>query len=274
MAKLTQKEIKAHSRAIDLVQSGATLNNDQIADVLIGYHEGATHSNASTSAFFTPFELAMSFAIDLPSGGRIIDLCAGIGMLSAAAKIYHEMNPGTLEFTLVELDPQYAAIAQRLLPEARVICGSIFDPAVQEELRDGMYDVAISNPPFGTKNVAGGRSRRYTGHSCEYAIIDIASDIANEGLFLLPQQAVPFQLSGVNYLRRNEGSREYQKFLTETSITLKPGCGVDTDFARYLWRGTNIRTEIASADFIEARSLRKANEFNTSTGQLGLKLAA
>src|SRR3546814_4215677 len=65
------------------------------------------HSNAATSAFFTPFELAMNFALEVPSGGRILDICSGIGMLSAAAAIYHARNPGDFEFTLVELDETY-----------------------------------------------------------------------------------------------------------------------------------------------------------------------
>src|SRR3546814_8151710 len=61
MAKLTQKEIKAHARAESLLRSDRVLNLDDIADILSDWHEGATHSNAATSAFFTPFELAMNF---------------------------------------------------------------------------------------------------------------------------------------------------------------------------------------------------------------------
>src|SRR3546814_19257918 len=78
MAKLTQKEIKAHARAESLLRSDRVLNLDDIADILSDWHEGATHSNAATSAFFTPFELAMNFALEVPSGGRILDICSGI----------------------------------------------------------------------------------------------------------------------------------------------------------------------------------------------------
>src|SRR3546814_2329449 len=81
MAKLTQKWIKAHARAESLLRSDRVLNLDDIADILSDWHEGATHSNAATSAFFTPFELAMNFALEVPSGGRILDICSGIGML-------------------------------------------------------------------------------------------------------------------------------------------------------------------------------------------------
>src|SRR3546814_15138208 len=113
MAKLTQKEIKAHARAESLHRSDRVLNLDDIADILSDWHEGATHSNAATSAFFTPFELAMNFALEVPSGGRILDICSGIGMLSAAAAIYHASNPGDFEFTLVELDETYCEVDRR-----------------------------------------------------------------------------------------------------------------------------------------------------------------
>src|SRR3546814_3966013 len=102
----------------------------------------------------------MNFALEVPSGGRILDICSGIGMLSAAAAIYHARNPGDFEFTLVELDETYCEVARRLLPDAEIICGSIFDPAVQDRLSKKSFDCAISNPPYGSKNVA--RSEEHT----------------------------------------------------------------------------------------------------------------
>src|SRR3546814_5836031 len=83
-------------------------------------------------------------------------------MLSAAAAIYHARNPGDFEFTLVELDETYCEVARRLLPDAEIICGSIFDPAVQDRLSKKSFDCAISNPPYGSKNVASGKGPRYS----------------------------------------------------------------------------------------------------------------
>src|SRR3546814_17695842 len=94
----------------------------------------------------------MNFALEVPSGGRILDICSGIGMLSAAAAIYHARNPGDFEFTLVELDETYCEVARRLLPDAEIICGSIFDQAVQDRMSKNYFDGAISNPPYGSKN--------------------------------------------------------------------------------------------------------------------------
>jgi hypothetical protein len=274
MAKLTQAELKAHAAAQKLLDSDAELRLDQVADILVDWHEGATHSNAATSAFFTPFELAMNFAQELPSGGRVLDLCAGIGMLSGAAMIYHDRNPGSYEFTLVELDPAYCAVARRLLPNATIICGSIFDPAVQEQLASQHFDFAISNPPYGNKNVAAGKGPRYTGSKCEYAVIDIASDLADAGYFLIPQGSVPFRISGTNFMQRVTDNREYQRFEQATDITLAPNMGIDTQFAESMWRGTTIRTEITLCDFVAARQQRDANTVRAASGQLGFDLAA
>src|SRR3546814_16173378 len=102
-------------------------------------------------------------------------------MLSAAAAIYHARNPGDFEFTLVELDETYCEVARRLLPDAEIICGSIFDPAVQDRLSKKSFDCAISNPTYGSKNVASGTGPRHSGEKYEYAEIDIASDLAASG---------------------------------------------------------------------------------------------
>src|SRR3546814_7553627 len=85
------------------------------------------------------------------------------------------------------LDETYCEVARRLLPDAEIICGSIFDPAVQDRLSKKSFDCAISNPPYGSKNVASGKGPRYSGGKCEYAVIDIASDLADYGVFLIPQ---------------------------------------------------------------------------------------
>lgn len=279
MAKLTRKQIKAHANAQALIDSDAVLNLNQIEDILTDWHEGATHSSAATSAFFTPIELAMHVAMEIPSGGRILDLCAGIGTLSAAAAIYHCRNEGELNFTMVELDPIYCAVAKRLLPNANVICGSIFDPLVQEQLNGQMFDVAISNPPYGSRNIANGKSPRYTGKNCEYAIIDIASDYADTGVFLIPQASVPFRISGQHdmVMKHEADLGDYTKFARQTDITLMPNMGIDTSFAEKQWRGTSIRTEIALCDFVAVREQRNSANIgglDQSSPQLDFNLAA
>lgn len=260
MAKLTHKQIAAHNHANEMLTSGRVLNDDDKYDIIESWHEGASHSNAAHSAFFTPMELAMSFAMEVPSGGRIIDLCAGIGILSVAASIYHARNPGKYDLTLVELNPDYCEVAQRLIPEARVICGSIFDPNILDQIGTG-YDFCVSNPPFGSRNAAIGHGPRYKGKNCEYAVIDVASDIADAGAFIIPQGSAPFRHSqdrGKVECPSYE-TPEYAKFRSQTGIRLHPNIGIDTTFANTMWRGTTVKTEIAICDFQEDRARRNAN---------------
>lgn len=253
MAKLTRRELKAHADACALLTCDRPLTEQDIAFVLENWHEGAEHSNAQHSAFFTPLDLALHVAMEIPDGGRILDLCSGIGTLSAAARLYH--SGGHFDFTLVELNPAYCEVAQRLLPDARVICGSIFDPAIRQQIADRRYDVAISNPPYGSLSGAAGASPRYTGSKCEYSVVDIASDHADLGVFLIPQASVPFVCSGSSFTRQvpQDAKSAYSRFVEQTGIELKPNMGIDTSFAESLWRGTSIRTEITITDFQEAR---------------------
>ncbi|AXK43744.1 methyltransferase [Erythrobacter aureus] len=274
MAKLTRAQLQGHNHAMEMLNVDRDLTIDERFAILERYHEGATHSNAATSAFFTPVELATHFAMEVPAGGHILDLCAGIGALSVATLAYHQQNPGRHKFTLVELDPEYCKVARRLLPDATVICGSIFDPDVQAMLRKQRYDVAIANPPYGTLNAANGAAPRYTGKKCEYSVIDVASDLADIGVFLIPQESVPFKMSGVSQNTFDNGSEAYQKFQRETHIELQPNMGIDTSFAEKQWRGTSIRTEIALCDFREVRAARTAAETEKTTGQTNLFSAA
>src|SRR3546814_13025738 len=96
----------------------------------------------------------MNFALEVPSGGRILDICSRIGMLSAAAAIYHARNPGDFEFTLVELDDTYCEVVSRLLPDAETLARSIFDPAVQVRLSKNTFVFSFSNPPHVSNNVS------------------------------------------------------------------------------------------------------------------------
>ena len=110
MAKLTKQQRKAHGEA------EAILTKDRITDderdfVFQHWHEGATHENGAAGAFFTPFGLACDFALD-GAGRRVIDLCAGIGVLSYI--IHHRSKWGErlAEITCVEINPRYVAVGR------------------------------------------------------------------------------------------------------------------------------------------------------------------
>ena len=88
MSKLTKKEIQQHMAALELLERG-NLTEDEKLFVFENYREDAYHINSQSGAFFTPFRLAKDLAIHIPYSYRqpvkIIDLCAGIGILSYAA---------------------------------------------------------------------------------------------------------------------------------------------------------------------------------------------
>src|ERR1044072_699517 len=144
MAKLTKAQAKAHQQACELLKKDVLSEDDKMF-VLENWQESASHINTVPGAFFTPFDLARDFAIEV-CPGKIIDLCAGIGMLSFAVKSKHQWDKAPIDLTCVEINPDYVAVGKKILPEARWMEASFFD-VLSMDL--GHFDVAISNPPFG-----------------------------------------------------------------------------------------------------------------------------
>lgn len=246
MAKLTKAQAKAHSQACDLLEKDALTFEDKIF-VLENWQESAKHINTIAGAFFTPWSLARDFSLEV-YGDRIIDLCAGIGALSLFAHSRCFEDPP--EIVCIELNPDYAAVGRKIMPEATWIVGSVFD------LPDlGHFDCAIGNPPFGA-TPRKERGPRYTGKDFEYHVIDIASDVADSGVFIVPQMSAPFKYSGQPCYEPNESDR-YRSFREQTGIALEPNCGIDTHVHRNDWHGVSVSTEIVLADFREARAVRK-----------------
>lgn len=233
--KLTKPEIKAHTEAMALVDCGRPLKDDEREFILDNFHEGATNINSSAGAFFTPRGLARDFAIEV-NDGRCIDLCAGIGGLSYAV----QQKVGSL--VCVELNPEYARIGKRIVPEAEWIAGSVFTAAI-----NGRFRWAISNPPFGAIKADGWKGK-YTGSAFEYRVIELASRLADLGAFIIPQGSAPFRYSGVQSFR-NEDSDKTAKFFEQTGILMEPGCGVDTAIYKGDWRGVSPICEIVLCEF-------------------------
>lgn len=245
MAKLTKDEARKHAQACELLQKEQLTIDDRIF-VLENWHEGATHINGIAGAFFTPTGLARDFAIDAGGGHRTIDLCAGIGGLSFWLFLHERIK----ELVCVEINPAYIEVGRKILPEATWVQADIF------QLPDlGHFDLAIGNPPFGATNRRGGQGPRYAGRPFEYHVIDLASDLADRGAFIVGANAAPFCLRGSNHERKEHEA--YATFRDQTSIELWEGCGVDTDLYRTEWHGVAPVVEIVTTDFDEAREKRE-----------------
>lgn len=254
MARLTKAEAKKHAEAVELLQLDV-LDDDQKAFVREHWQESAENVNSAAGAFFTPMSQAYDFALEVDvNGPRIIDLCAGIGNLSAAIwerQTYQRWGGSpAVELVCVEMNPQYVALGRKLLPEATWIEGSIFD------LPDlGHFDYAISNPPFGKVNRHGGNGPRYTGAEFEFHVIDIASQIAEAGAFILPGGSAPFRYSGAPFYEWAPPSK-YERFAEQTGLRLNAGLGVDTTVYLDDWHGVKVKTEHCTVDFAEVRGER------------------
>lgn len=231
--KLTKALAKQHQAACALLEKD-TLNFEQREFVLEHWHPGAEHDQGPIGAFFTPMGLAETFAVECNGAQSVIDLCAGIGGLA-----YHRWRRDRpRRLVCVERNPAYVAVGRKVLPEAEWIQSSIFD------LPDlGRFDLATSNPPFGRVRCPG-QGPRYRGGLFEYRVIDVASTLAEQGVFLIPQGSSPRKFSG----ERAE-SAEYQRFHQETGITLDIGVGIDTHEWRRDWKGTEIVVESVRVDF-------------------------
>jgi predicted RNA methylase len=251
VSRLSKAAIKAHGEAVALLAKDR-LSDDEREFVLDNWQESANHVNSAAGAFFTPSALGVdaSLFLGLYRGGRVIDLCAGIGCLALATWWRWGGRDEPLDLTCVEVNPAYVEVGRKLLPEARWICASI------DNLPDdiGTFDAAISNPPFGkTAKIKG---PRYSGED-DLAVVDIASDLADYGVFILPSMSLPFGYAGRPDYRfyETKAAPKYDRFNQATGIDLT--CeSIDCEVYRKDWRGVSPSVQVAAADFTEIREMR------------------
>jgi hypothetical protein len=248
MAKLTKAQAKAHRAACDLLAKDI-LTEDDKKFVLKNWNESANHVNGEAGAFFTPFDMAFDFTIDAIGqggyGGRVIDLCAGIGMLSYAVWWRSDRRA---QITCVERNADYLAVGKKVLPEAEWIHADVLDVP---SLGLPRFDVAISNPPFGRIKRTG-NAPRYAGAEFEFHVIDIAAHIADSGAFIVPQMSAGFNYSGRPCYERQESGKAVD-FQAKTGLHFEAGCGIDTAFYKDAWKGVSPMCEIVCVDFTEAQ---------------------
>lgn len=262
MAKLTKEQAKSHAAAVDLLRKDR-LDDDEREFVLRNWREDANHVNSAAGAFFTPLDLAFDLTIEI-CGRRVLDLCAGIGALSLAAHWRTGWGDPAREIVCIEKNPDYVAVGRKVLPEARWICADVFDLPT---LNLGRFDVAISNPPFGAIKRHDRNAPRYKGRAFEYHVIDLASDAADHGAFIIPQESAPFRFSGRPFYEARQGEG-YKAFAAATRVDLFAGCGVDCDYHKDGWRGVSPTVEIVVTDFRDARERRAPASADLFAGAL------
>jgi hypothetical protein len=85
--------------------------------------------------------------------------------------------------------------------------------------------------------------------------IDVASDIARHGVFLIPQGFALFSYSGQRNFLETAPSK-YVRFRELTGIELESNCGIDTSATLADWQGVSVMTEIVLADFTDVQQAR------------------
>lgn len=248
MAKLSKAQTRLHLEAVEILKKDR-LTDDDRETVFRNWRPAAQHMNGLAGAFFTPFDFAADFALELNGSARIIDLCAGIGVLSVFAywRAQFGGQADWLDITCVEINPAYCEIGRKVAPWATWINADVFDLDPGELPR---FDIACSNPPFGRVKRSG-RGPRYAGPAFEYHVIDLASRFASRGAFIVPAMSAPFKYSGSQvYERRQTGPAvEFEK---ATGVRLDIGCGVDCSIFRDDWQDVAPAVEIVCADYDEA----------------------
>lgn len=251
MAKLTKLQRKNHEQACKLLEKDVLTFDDKIF-VLENWHEGANHVNSAAGAFFTPCGLARDFAIDAGGGRSVIDLCAGIGGLMFWLIVDRRARPEDGRLVCVEMNPDYVAVGKKVVPEAEWIQADVLNLPADI----GTFDLAVSNPPFGT-TPRKGSAPRYKGRRFEYHVMDVAQDLASYGAFIIPQSSASFVYSGQRHYRETI-TDEIASFQSVTGIEMQSGCGIDTGFYLNDWHDVKPMCEVVTVDFDNSRAARIA----------------
>lgn len=242
--RLSKSQSQLHQQVLDLVHSDRRLTEEEKFFILDNYQESAGALNSLSGAFFTPQGLARDFALEVQDESTVIDLCAGIGRLGFAV----EMK--TRRLVCVEYCQAYVDVGRRILPDAEWIRGDVFDANLYDGI--GGFDCAISNPPFGQIKT-GSYEGVYTGGLFEYRVMEMASRLAEYGVFIIPQESAPFRYSGVQSFRAEESDR-CRAFAEQTGIEMGPSCGIDTSVYAADWHGVSPKVEIVVCEFERARA--------------------
>lgn len=179
------------------------------------FNEGFIEDVTQHSAYFTPLEMAYDFALmSVPSSNVIVDMCAGIGVLTWCKHVRETYEEDKSVFVCIERNPKYIEIGKKLCPFAHWYEGDMFDLELWNriEKEHGSIGCIMSNPPFGsvTKSDKDRSWLKYTGKDLDIAAIEIGLTKARHCAFILPQNSCTFQCSGKQF---GYGTRENRKIM-------------------------------------------------------------
>lgn len=245
--KLTKAELKLQKEVKALIDSDKKLTEDEIEFIYEKFNPAYIGDITSHSAYFTPLDMAYDFALFAGRYGVCVDMCAGIGMLTYAAKIRDSWEHNITHQICIERNPDYITIGKRLLPHVHWIQGDMFDEDMWKGIvkQYGRIDSIVSNPPFGkvTKTDVDRSWLKYQGADLDIASIEVALKFTNNVSMILPTGSVSFRYSGRPYYE-DISNRKIDKLKKDTGLNFhmtNPGidCSVYSEF-----KNTKILVEI------------------------------
>lgn len=268
MARATKAELDKHEEAEQLIfgtDRQLTIDEtDFVYDNWLPYV--ATRVDVS-GAFFTPYPIAMVLAQHTAQEGRVVDLCAGTGILIWAMLCragWGRPDYSSFEgFVAVEFSETYVTVGKRLLPEVEWITGDVFDIDLLYKI--GRFDHAVTNPPFGRVRANKGKASwlKYQGDNA-LMVVEVGLRIADTLVAILPQNILPYEC------QRGYGCTQWRGHYDYKSCTFMPRkeyapkeCQQFTNVypSAYFyhssqdlaevgeWKGANPRVEIVSVEF-------------------------
>lgn len=234
--KLTKAETRLHDEAVKLLTLDK-LNDEQKEFVFTNWRPGAENNIGKGGIFFTPMGMAWDAACFHAGSGRIVDACAGIGVLAYNLTRYHTSQKR--EIVCIEINREFVEVGRKLVPEATWYHGNAFDIIPQLDI----FDSAICNPPFGKIPSCSGRSENFKG-AAHFAILELILQRTKQGaIVILPDNEHSQENKGNQAPALSQNYRKWTELYPEAFITPGP-----FDPHNEGWHGTNMKCQICNLD--------------------------
>ena len=258
--KLTKQQLKKQKQIWELIQSKDDFTDEETERIYKDFNEGYIGDITDNSAYFTPWNLALDFALMVPTHGTVVDLCAGIGGLAKAALIRDTYNSHIRTMICIERDKRYIKIGKKLVKsndKTKVVWlqADMFDYDVWKRIDSeyGKIDCLISNPPFGkvSKTDKNRSWLKYNGNELDIAAIEIGIKKAEFPSYILPQGSCTFKGSGRPYFDHCE-NKKIDKLKKEMGIDFYMAwASIDTSIYEEGFKNTKVVVECLSITDVE-----------------------
>lgn len=241
--KLSKAEIKICDEVFKRIEKEKLTFEDK-EYIYENFNAGFLGDVTTNSAYFTPLDMAYDFGLFCYRSGVMVDMCAGIGTLTFAARTRDTYENKIKKSICIERNQDYIEVGKKLLPDAEWICGDMFDKTIWDYIinKYGRIDSVISNPPFGkvSKTDCDRSWLSYKGSEIDMAAIEIALKHTNNVSMILPAMSVTFKW--VPYYLEYE-NRKVEKLKKDIGMDIyMSNPGIDTTVYSG-FKNTNIRVE-------------------------------